>query len=200
MSDIQAMGQSKAIRVAASGCVSTDVLLVAGVLIEAPGTSGYWNFLEQQTLINASSTFTAAADDKLTNSGGDPWFLNGIGGLPTGMRVSLSNSGGGLPPATPVLAAGTPYWVIRDTPTTIKLASNLANALAGIAIDISGPGTGTHTISWPLTHELRYPEMLFSDVKAGDFIRFCDADFSKFQQMYIGVPAGGIAHLLVYPR
>lgn len=44
------------------------------------------------------------------------------------------------------LAISTDYYVIRTDDSTIKFASSLANAVAGTAIDITGAGTGVHTI------------------------------------------------------
>lgn len=45
------------------------------------------------------------------------------------------------------LAASTDYWTIRQSSTTSKLASSLANAIAGTAIDLTDAGTGTHYIT-----------------------------------------------------
>ena len=51
------------------------------------------------------------------------------------------------------LALATDYYVIRLSSTTIKLATSLANAIAGTptAIDITAQGTGTNTITVTLT-------------------------------------------------
>jgi hypothetical protein len=66
-------------------------------------------------------------------------------GLQTGDGpVRASNSGGGLPSG---LLAATDYWAIRVDANTFKLASSLANALAGTAIDITTNGTGTQTVN-----------------------------------------------------
>lgn len=44
------------------------------------------------------------------------------------------------------LSAGTNYWTIRQSSTTSKLATSLANAQAGTpVVDITGTGTGTHS-------------------------------------------------------
>lgn len=68
--------------------------------------------------------------------------------LYTGAVVQASNSGGALPGG---LAAATNYYVIRLGATTLKLATSLANAHAGTAIDITSAGTGTHTLTMSLT-------------------------------------------------
>lgn len=44
------------------------------------------------------------------------------------------------------LTGGNNYYVIRVDGNTIKLATSLANANAGTAIDLTGLGVGTHTI------------------------------------------------------
>jgi len=84
----------------------------------------------------ATTTFTAdASTDILTTAGLDD--------LKTGTRVQVSTTTT-LPAG---LAAATNYYVIRVSISTIKLATSLANALAGTAIDITSAGTGTHTIT-----------------------------------------------------
>lgn len=60
----------------------------------------------------------------------------------TGEKVWVSSSGTLPAPLT----ASTDYWVIRVSDTTIKLATTLANALAGTAIDLTTAGTGA--LSW----------------------------------------------------
>lgn len=57
--------------------------------------------------------------------------------------VRVSNSGGALPTG---LAALTDYWIIRTGVNTFKLATSIANALAGTAVNITANGTGTQTI------------------------------------------------------
>lgn len=64
-------------------------------------------------------------------------------GFVNGTKVAATTSGvlpGGL--------SATNYWVIYVSATTIKLASSLANAEAGTAVDItSAAGGGTHTLT-----------------------------------------------------
>lgn len=77
----------------------------------------------------------------------------------TGSPVTLSNSGGALPPA---FTAGTVYYVIPISSTTFKLASSYANALAGTPVSAGASnGTGTQTVAFSLggsfgesTHQL----------------------------------------------
>lgn len=63
--------------------------------------------------------------------------------LLTGTRVQLTTSGT-LPTG---LSTATDYYVIKVTDTTCKFATSYANAIAGTNIDITGSGSGTHTIN-----------------------------------------------------
>lgn len=83
----------------------------------------------------ASGAFTAATSDICTKT---------AHGMKTGLKVQVSNSGGALPAG---LAALTDYWVIYLSANTFSLASSLANAIAGTAVDITDTGTGTHTVA-----------------------------------------------------
>lgn len=65
----------------------------------------------------------------------------------TGMAVVLTTTGG-LPAG---LSLATTYYVVRDSSTTIKFASSLANAQNGTVIDITTQGTGSHTVTHTLT-------------------------------------------------
>lgn len=87
----------------------------------------------------AAAAVAPATDLITVASNADKWI--------TGMIVQASTTGT-LPTG---LAAATNYYVIRISATTIKLASSLANALAGTAIDITAAGSGTHTLTHTLT-------------------------------------------------
>jgi microcystin-dependent protein len=64
-------------------------------------------------------------------------------GLATGNIVYFTTTGA-LP--TGITATTGRYWVIVLTSSTFRLASSLANALAGTAITTSGSQSGTHTV------------------------------------------------------
>lgn len=87
-----------------------------------------------QATIN-SDTFTAnAGTDVITHSAYDIASL-------TRVRLTTTTT---LPAG---LATATDYWTVRQSSTTSKLASSMANAIAGTTIDITDAGTGTHTIT-----------------------------------------------------
>lgn len=60
----------------------------------------------------------------------------------TGLKVQVSNSGGGLPGG---LSVTTDYYIIKVDVDTYAYASSRANALAGTKINLTSQGTGTHT-------------------------------------------------------
>jgi len=62
-------------------------------------------------------------------------------GFYTGQKLQLTTTSA-LPTG---LSASTTYYVIQDTANTFKLATSLANAAAGTAINTSGSQSGTHT-------------------------------------------------------
>jgi hypothetical protein len=82
----------------------------------------------------AAVTFTAVAATDICTATAH--------GLVTGSGIQVANSGGALPAG---LAATTTYFAIVIDANTFKLATSLANALAGTAIDITTNGTGTQT-------------------------------------------------------
>jgi len=98
------------------------------------GTSG-------RTLIN-SNNFTAS------DSGGDLLltYTNDFNTL-TKVRFTTTTT---LPTG---LALATDYYLVRQSATTAKVATSLANAIAGTFIAYTDAGTGTHT----LTIQMRSP-------------------------------------------
>jgi hypothetical protein len=64
-------------------------------------------------------------------------------GFITGTKVAATSSG-----TLPAGLSTTNYWVIKSDANTIKLASSLANASAGTAVNITAAaGGGTHTLT-----------------------------------------------------
>lgn len=82
------------------------------------------------------------------NTGTDQIAITANKNVYTGKAVVLTTSG-----AAPAgLTASTTYYVIVIDSTHIKLASSLANAVAGTAIDITSQGSGTHTLTFTGTN------------------------------------------------
>lgn len=91
-----------------------------------------------QFLSITSRTFTADASTDVCTASGSISSSNFLG-----TAVTFSSTGT-LPAG---LTAGTTYYLIYLTATTFKVATTLANANAGIAINITDAGTGTHTMT-----------------------------------------------------
>jgi microcystin-dependent protein len=100
-----------------------------------PGSAGQGTYTSSfaNTAVNATTNAITVADN-------DSLF--------TGTEVVLSTTG----TAPAGLTAGNAYYVIRASSTSISLATTLANAVAGTAIDITGQGTGTHTLTVTYTN------------------------------------------------
>lgn len=74
------------------------------------------------------------------NAGTDIITLSSTTAYPTGTPVKIDSSS-----AVPAgLTANTIYYVINLSSTTVKLATSYSNALLGVAINITGTGSGTH--------------------------------------------------------
>lgn len=104
----------------------------ANKTIRLPQTSG--RSMSDAGLANYNQTFTADAGTDLLTVAYD-WYE-------TGLAVQVATTGT-LP--TP-LVASTTYYAIRISTTTLKLASSAANAVAGVAINLTTNGSGTLTI------------------------------------------------------
>ena len=98
-----------------------------------------WPFLHRERKINTfapDATFTVVAGTDVGTAAENIMTLTG-----TEVRFTTTDT---LPAG---LSLSTTYWLIYQSATTFKVASSLANALAGTAIDITDTGTGTHTIT-----------------------------------------------------
>jgi hypothetical protein len=103
----------------AAGTVTlTNVELFCGVL--RPGTIPNDSF---DAVTHASDTVTINAHNLITGDG----------------PFRITSAGGALPAP---LAAATDYWPIWASANTIKFATSLENALAGVAIDLTDGGSG----------------------------------------------------------
>lgn len=82
----------------------------------------------------------------------------------TGEKIRVSTSGTLPSPLT----IDTDYYVIRVSATEIKLATTLANALAGTQIDVTTQGTGTHTVDLYSVQVTCYQQLTRDSVEVGD--------------------------------
>jgi len=86
---------------------------------------------------------TSSSDDFTADASTDICTLSSFAANITGTAVVLTTTDT-LPAG---LSTGTVYFMIRVTANTFKLATTIANANAGTAIDITDTGTGTHTVT-----------------------------------------------------
>jgi len=63
-------------------------------------------------------------------------------GYVTGIKVAATTAG-----TLPTGLSATNYWVIKVDADTLKVASNLANAVAGTAVNITAVGVGNSTLT-----------------------------------------------------
>ncbi len=121
-------------------------------------------------LVFADATFTAtAATDQLTIT---------AHGLQTGDGpFQATNSGGGLPGG---MATLTNYYVVRVDANNIKIATSLANALAGTTVDISSTGTGTHTLADTVSTVRPSDPFTVTGDAAGEWFSLCPASRTQW--------------------
>lgn len=94
-------------------------------------------------------------------------------GLNTGDGPAATrNIGGALP--SPLVAV-TDFWVIRIDADHVKLATSSANAMAGIAINLTTNGTGTNILEIGIPYRRPRTYAQFSQVKSEDLNGFSDA-------------------------
>lgn len=120
-----------------------------------------WNFAMKRTKVSISNAPVNFSEVSVANN----TFSETAHGYVTGQKVQVSTSGV-LPTG---LAASTDYYLIKSSVDLFKLASSLALAIAGTAIDITAQGSGDHTI----TPQDKVPEFVF-DFQAtlpSDYVR-----------------------------
>lgn len=112
--------RSSSYKIADSGCDSFNCMAI--ITVDTP----------------SAKTFAAAAVNTTTDR-----ITITAHGFNTGLKGQVSNPGT-LPTG---ITAATDYFVIVIDADTIQLASSLANAIAGTAVDITGQGSGTNTFT-----------------------------------------------------
>lgn len=150
-----------------------SLLSTSGGLAQSANTSSL-NVKESTTMgvlveytvaASTAKTFTDAdvdtTDDKITIT---------AHGYYTGRKVAATTTG-----TLPAGLSATNYYVIKVNANTIQLASSMANAVAGIAVDITAAaGGGTHTLtpaaistaSWKLQGS--FDDSTWFDIPASD--------------------------------
>jgi hypothetical protein len=86
----------------------------------------------------AAKTFASATDVNIVTN----VIQSSAHGFVTGRKIALTTAG-----VLPTGLSATNYYVIRIDADSLQLATSLANAEAGGAVDITAIGTGTHTMT-----------------------------------------------------
>jgi len=113
-------------------------------------------------------TFTIATS--AVNTGAETITITGHG-LATGDPLFYHNGGG---TTLAGIASGTSYYAIKVDDNTIKLATNLTNATAGTAINLTGTGNNAQTFK-------RYLDLngTATDISSTGAFRFLNPDWGK---------------------
>lgn len=128
-----------------------DCQVRGGAIATPDGVTLQWPFVrflrstgEPVGQVDLLQKFAFAPGD--VNAGADQISHAGHG-LKTGDGpVFVANTGGTLPAG---LTAQTPYWTIADDANTFRLADDHGDAVAipPVAVDITGPGSGSHSVT-----------------------------------------------------
>lgn len=102
--------------------------------------------LPGRTLIGAGTGISIGTISNV-NTGTDQLTITANNSVYTGSLINYVSTGS----AIGGLTSGVNYYAIRISSTIIQLATTLANALAGTAIDLTSGGSGTQTVSITLT-------------------------------------------------
>jgi len=105
-------------------------------LIDLNGLSGVSVQVTASDVAPAAKTFASLTAGNITAN----TITIEAHGYITGTKIALT-TGGSLPAGL----SATNYWVIKVDADTLKLATSLANAVAGTAVDITGDGSGILT-------------------------------------------------------
>lgn len=115
----------------------SDEAIHAGLIAGLNGVVGA-NYTAAQAVLPAFVDFVYTADSATDQLHAVAHGLKNGDGV-----VETSNAGGGLPTG---LLPATQYWAIFVDADHFKLATSQANAIAGVAIDITTNGTGVQTL------------------------------------------------------
>lgn len=127
---------------------TTDAALFAaiGTTFGAGDGSTTFNVPDMRSRVpmgTGQGTFVASTASTGVNVTTDEMAVSSNESLQTGTAVVLTTSGSVPAP----LVGGTTYYVIRVSATSVKLATNLANAVAGTVINLTTQGSGTHNLT-----------------------------------------------------
>ena len=110
--------------------------------ITTPNITGRTPASSTVTITNASpAVFTWSSHPVVL---GTPIYLETTSALPTGLTAAVKSTGSQISPNT-YQSNPTVYYGIPVNANTFQVATTLANAIAGTAVNTSSSGSGTHT-------------------------------------------------------
>jgi len=92
--------------------------------------------------VGASTAAVSASGSQVTSAGGDLLFTNSVNNVFTFGRIVQFTTSTSLPTG---ISTSTNYYVVPITNATYKVATSLANAIAGTYIAYTDTGTGNQT-------------------------------------------------------
>jgi hypothetical protein len=128
--------------------------------------AGQMEGFDRPQTLRTYGTFTSATSDVTTMA---------EHGLTTGFGPVQVSTSGTLPTG---LTASTDYWLSVEDRDTFKFCTSLKNAMDGTVVDITGTGSGTHTMSaYNIFNAKIYIDQIKVDTgDGGDFLLTWDAD------------------------
>lgn len=92
-----------------------------------------------------------------------------VHGLSTGDVVTWKTVSGALPTASPALADGTNYFAVVISTLTLKIARTLADALAGVVIDLTAAPSGAYLLlGWQIGVEAKNIDDVTNAIAVGE--------------------------------
>jgi hypothetical protein len=135
------------------GNVSTDtkhILNLGASVLNGTGAPWQLKLVDLQgyyrmatTNVTGVGSRTCINSNTITASSSSGLLLTYTNDFNTYTKVRFVNSGGALPTG---LVAATDYWLVRVSATTARVATSLANAIAGTVVAYTDAGTGTNTL------------------------------------------------------
>jgi len=144
----------------APAAINAVIATTQSAVLDLRGIRGLSAHVVATDVNPAAKTFASLTAGNIT----DNTITIAAHGYITGTKIALTTGS-----ALPAGLSATNYWVIKVDAATLKLATSLANAVAGTAVDITGDGAGTLTPAAAGSNTLKLQ-------KSNDAVNFIDVD------------------------
>lgn len=132
------------------GSATKHILSVGAMMVAAAGAPWQAKLVDLQAYyrlsganVTGTGSRTCINSNTVTASSSSGLLLTYTNDFNTYSKVRFTTSGT-LPTG---LSLGTDYWLVRVSATTCRVATSLANAIAGTVIAYTDAGSGTHTMT-----------------------------------------------------